>query len=84
MREKQEVKRSYGVLERQFRRYYAAASRRRGATGENLLQLLECRLDNIDYRLGFAVTRAQARPMVAHRGVTVHGKSDDVPVSRSS
>ena len=65
LREKQKVKRIYGVLERQFRRYYAEASRRRGATGENLLQLLECRLDNIVYRLGFAVTRAQARQMVA-------------------
>ena len=79
LREKQKVKRIYGVLERQFRRYYAEASRRRGATGENLLQLLECRLDNIVYRLGFAVTRAQARQMVAHRGVKVNGKFVDVP-----
>ena len=79
LREKQKVKRIYGVLERQFRRYYAEASRRRGATGENLLQLLDCRLDNIVYRLGFAVTRAQARQMVAHRGVKVNGKFVDVP-----
>ena len=79
LREKQKVKRIYGVLERQFRRYYAEASRRRGATGENLLQLLECRLDNIVYRLGFAVTRAQARQMVSHRGVKVNGKFVDVP-----
>ena len=79
LREKQKVKRMYGVLERQFRRYYAEASRRRGATGENLLQLLECRLDNIVYRLGFAVTRAQARQLVAHRGVKVNGKFVDVP-----
>jgi small subunit ribosomal protein S4 len=79
LREKQKVKRIYGVLERQFRRYYAEASRRRGATGENLLQLLECRLDNIVYRLGFAVTRAQARQLVAHRGVKVNGKFVDVP-----
>lgn len=79
LREKQKVKRIYGVLERQFRRYYAEASRRRGATGENLLQLLECRLDNIVYRLGFAVTRAQARQMVAHRSVKVNGKFVDVP-----
>lgn len=79
LREKQKVKRIYGVLERQFRRYYAEASRRRGATGENLLQLLECRLDNIVYRLGFAVTRAQARQMVAHRSVLVNGKAVNVP-----
>ncbi|MCB1602224.1 MAG: 30S ribosomal protein S4, partial [Xanthomonadales bacterium] len=70
----QKVKRIYGVLERQFRRYYFEANRRRGATGENLLQLLESRLDNVVYRLGFAVTRAQARQMVSHRGVKVNGK----------
>jgi small subunit ribosomal protein S4 len=74
LREKQKVKRIYGVLERQFRRYYFEANRRRGATGENLLQLLESRLDNVVYRLGFAVTRAQARQMVSHRGVKVNGK----------
>lgn len=79
LREKQKVKRMYGVLERQFRRYYAEASRRKGATGENLLQLLESRLDNIVYRLGFAVTRAQARQIVAHRGVLVNGKSINLP-----
>jgi small subunit ribosomal protein S4 len=79
LREKQKVKRIYGVLERQFRRYYAEASRRRGATGENLLQLLECRLDNIVYRLGFAVTRAQARQLVSHRGVKVNGKLVNLP-----
>jgi small subunit ribosomal protein S4 len=79
LREKQKVKRIYGVLERQFRRYYAEASRRRGATGENLLQLLECRLDNIVYRLGFAVTRAQARQLVSHRGVKVNGKIVNLP-----
>ncbi len=79
LREKQKVKRIYGVLERQFRRYYAEASRRRGATGENLLQLLECRLDNIVYRLGFAVTRAQARQLVSHRGVKINGKIVNLP-----
>lgn len=79
LREKQKVKRMYGVLERQFRRYYAEASRRRGATGENLLQLLECRLDNIVYRLGFAVTRAQGRQLVAHRGVKVNGRIVNLP-----
>lgn len=79
LREKQKVKRMYGVLERQFRRYYAEASRRRGATGENLLQLLESRLDNIVYRLGFAVTRAQARQMVSHRGIQVNGRTVNLP-----
>jgi small subunit ribosomal protein S4 len=79
LREKQKVKRIYGVLERQFRRYYFEANRRRGATGENLLQLLECRLDNVVYRLGFAVTRAQARQMVSHRGVKVNGRIVNLP-----
>ncbi len=79
LREKQKVKRIYGVLERQFRRYYAEASRRRGATGENLLQLLEGRLDNIVYRLGFAVTRAQARQMVSHRSIKVNGRYVNLP-----
>jgi small subunit ribosomal protein S4 len=79
LREKQKVKRMYGVLERQFRRYYAEASRRKGATGENLLRLLECRLDNIVYRMGFAVTRAQARQLVSHRGVMVNGKVVNLP-----
>lgn len=79
LREKQKVKRIYGVLERQFRRYYAEASRRKGATGENLLQLLESRLDNIVYRLGFAVTRAQARQLVSHRAIKVNGKILNLP-----
>jgi small subunit ribosomal protein S4 len=79
LREKQKVKRIYGVLERQFRRYYAEANRRRGATGENLLQLLECRLDNVVYRLGFAVTRAQARQLTSHRGVKVNGRIVNLP-----
>ena len=79
LREKQKVKRMYGVLERQFRRYYAEASRRRGATGENLLQILESRLDNIVYRMGFAVTRAQGRQLVAHRAIKVNGRVVNLP-----
>ncbi len=79
LREKQKVKRIYGVLERQFRNYYKKASKTRGNTGENLLQLLEKRLDNVVYRMGFAVTRAQARQMVSHRAVLVNGKRVNVP-----
>jgi len=79
LREKQKVKRMYGVLERQFRRYYAEASRRRGATGENLLQILESRLDNVVYRMGFAVTRAQGRQLVAHRAIKVNGRIVNLP-----
>jgi small subunit ribosomal protein S4 len=73
LREKQKVRRIYGVLERQFRNYYKAAAKQKGATGENLLRLLESRLDNVVYRMGFAVTRAQARQMVSHKGITVNG-----------
>lgn len=72
LREKQKLRRMYGVLERQFRRYYKEASRRRGATGELLLTLLETRLDNVVYRMGFAVTRAEARQLVNHKGVMVN------------
>ena len=79
MREKQKVKRIYGVLERQFSNYYAKASNQKGNTGENLLRLLETRMDNIVYRMGFAVTRAQARQLVAHKAVTVNGKKVNVP-----
>lgn len=79
LREKQKVRRIYGVLERQFRNYYKEADRRRGNTGENLLQLLECRLDNIVYRMGFASTRAEARQLVSHRAVTVNGRVTNVP-----
>ncbi len=75
LREKQKVKRIYGLLERQFRTYYAKAATRKGAAGENLLRMLECRLDNVVYRMGFAVTRAAARQLVAHKGVLVNGKS---------
>ncbi len=73
LREKQKVKRMYGVLERQFRRYFAEAERRRGNTGQNLLSLLECRLDNVVYRMGFGSTRAESRQLVSHRSVTVNG-----------
>jgi small subunit ribosomal protein S4 len=74
LREKQKVRRMYGVLERQFRNYYKQAARLKGATGENLLQLLEGRLDNVVYRMGFAVTRAQARQLVSHKSIEVNGK----------
>ncbi len=78
LREKQKVRRMYGVLERQFRNYYRKAAQRKGATGENLLALLEGRLDNIIYRMGFAITRAQARQMVSHRLVMVNGRTVNV------
>jgi small subunit ribosomal protein S4 len=73
LREKQKVKRMYGVLERQFRRYFAEATRRKGNTGATLLTLLECRLDNVVYRMGFGSTRAEARQLVSHKGITVNG-----------
>jgi small subunit ribosomal protein S4 len=79
LREKQKVRRMYGVLEKQFRNYYKTAARRKGATGENLLKLLEGRLDNVVYRMGFAVTRAQARQLVSHRSVEVNGKILNIP-----
>ncbi len=79
LREKQKVKRMYGILERQFRRYFEEAERRRGNTGENLLQLLESRLDNVVYRMGFGSTRAEARQLVGHRGVLVNGQSVNIP-----
>ena len=71
--EKQKVRRTYGVLEKQFRGYYKEAARLKGATGENLLQLLECRLDNVVYRMGFGCTRAESRQLVAHKSITVNG-----------
>ena len=74
LREKQKVKRMYGVLERQFRRYFAEAERRKGNTGANLLSLLESRLDNVVYRMGFGSTRAEARQLVSHRAITVNGE----------
>ncbi|MBE0593554.1 MAG: 30S ribosomal protein S4 [Burkholderiaceae bacterium] len=79
LREKQKVKRMYGVLERQFRRYFAEAARRRGNTGEQLLQLLECRLDNVVYRMGFGSTRAEARQLVSHCAVIVNGQVLNIP-----
>jgi small subunit ribosomal protein S4 len=74
LREKQKVKRMYGILERQFRRYFAEASRRKGNTGETLLKLLEARLDNVAYRMGFGSTRAEARQLVSHKAFTVNGQ----------
>ena len=79
LREKQKVKRMYGVLERQFRRYFAEAERQKGGTGENLLKLLECRLDNVVYRMGFGSTRAEARQMVSHKSITVNGQILNIP-----
>ena len=79
LREKQKVKRIYGMLERQFRSYYSKAARRKGNTGDSLLQLLEMRLDNVVYRMGFAVTRPQARQLVSHCAVLVNGKSVNLP-----
>jgi small subunit ribosomal protein S4 len=79
LREKQKVKRIYGILERQFRRYFALASRKQGITGEVLLQLLERRLDNMVYRLGFAASRAEARQLVLHCHFKVNGKKVNIP-----
>jgi len=79
LREKQKVKRIYGVLERQFRRYFAEAERRKGNTGETLLQLLESRLDNVVYRMGFGSTRAEARQLVSHAAITVTGSVVNIP-----
>ena len=78
LREKQKVRRLYGVLEKQFRSYYKEAARRKGATGENLLQLLECRLDNVVYRMGFGSTRAESRQLVSHNAVLVNGKKVNI------
>jgi small subunit ribosomal protein S4 len=79
LREKQKIRRIYGVLERQFRRSFAEAQRRKGSTGENLLQLLESRLDNVVYRMGFGSTRAEARQLVSHKAVLVNGKPTNIP-----
>jgi small subunit ribosomal protein S4 len=79
LREKQKVKRMYGILERQFRRYFEEAERRKGNTGENLLTLLECRLDNVVYRMGLASTRAEARQLVSHKAVLVNGRALNIP-----
>lgn len=79
LREKQKVRRIYGVLEGQFRSYYKEADRRKGSTGENLLQLLESRLDNVVFRMGFGVSRTEARQLVRHNGITVNGKKVNIP-----
>ncbi|QEQ98030.1 30S ribosomal protein S4 [Neptunomonas concharum] len=79
LREKQKVRRIYGVLERQFRNYYKEAARLSGSTGENLLQLLEGRLDNVVFRMGFGSTRAEARQIVSHRQITVNGQVVNIP-----
>ncbi len=88
LREKQKLRRIYGVLEKQFRNYYKSAAQKKGATGENLLKLLECRLDNVVYRMGFGTTRAESRQLVSHKAIEVNGhcvniasyqvKADDV------
>ena len=84
LREKQKLRRMYGVLERQFRNYYKKAAQLKGSTGENLLQLLEGRLDNVVYRMGFASTRAEARQLVSHKGIEVNGKIVNIPSAQVS
>lgn len=79
LREKQKARRAYGVLETQFRKYFEIAERSKGVTGENLLQLLECRLDNVVYRLGLAISRAQARQLIVHGHFLVNGSKVDIP-----
>ncbi len=79
LREKQKLRFIYGVLERQFRNYYKKAARQKGATGQNLLQLLECRLDNIVYRMGFGSTRSEARQLVNHKSISVNGRTVNIP-----
>ena len=78
LREKQKLKRMYGALEKQFRKYFAEAERRRGNTGETLIQLLESRLDNVVYRMGFGSTRAEARQLVSHRAIELNGRRSDI------
>ena len=79
LREKQKMRRVYGIMEKQFRNYYKKAAQRKGSTGENLLQLLESRLDNVVYRMGFAVTRAEARQLVGHKAISVNGRAVNIP-----
>ncbi len=79
LREKQKLRRMYGVLEKQFRNYYAKAAQKKGATGENLLKVLECRLDNVVYRMGFGATRAEARQLVSHKAIMVNGSCVNIP-----
>jgi small subunit ribosomal protein S4 len=78
LREKQKVRRIYGVLEKQFRSYYKEAARRKGASGENLLKLLESRLDNVVYRMGFGSTRSESRQLVSHKAISVNGKTVNI------
>ena len=82
LREKQKLKRMYGVLERQFRNYYKKAAQRKGSTGVNLLQSLECRLDNVVYRMGFGSTRAESRQLVNHKAILVNGRQVNIPSYR--
>ena len=79
LREKQKLRRMYGIMEKQFRKYYKEAARRKGSTGENLLQLLECRLDNVVYRMGFGCTRNEARQLVSHKTILVNGRGVNIP-----
>lgn len=84
LREKQKLRRIYGILERQFRNYYFAAAQAKGSTGQNLLDTLESRLDNVVYRMGFAATRAEARQVVSHKSVEVNGRVLNIPSYRVS
>jgi len=79
LREKQKLRRMYGVLEKQFRNYFKKAAQKKGSTGENLLQMLECRLDNVVYRMGFGSTRSEARQLVSHKAITVNGQVVNIP-----
>jgi small subunit ribosomal protein S4 len=79
LREKQKLRRIYGVLEKQFQKFYREAARLKGSTGENLLKLLECRLDNVVYRMGFGTTRNEARQLVSHKAIMVNGKTVNIP-----
>ncbi|MFP3873734.1 MAG: 30S ribosomal protein S4 [Thiohalophilus sp.] len=79
LREKQKMRRAYGIMEKQFRGYYKQADRLKGSTGDNLLQLLECRLDNVVYRMGFGASRSEARQLVRHNAITVNGRKVNIP-----
>jgi len=79
LREKQKVRRIYGILEKQFRNYFKKAASQKGSTGENLLKLLECRLDNVVYRMGYGSTRAESRQLVSHKAITVNGSGVNIP-----
>jgi small subunit ribosomal protein S4 len=84
LREKQKLRRIYGILEKQFRSYYKEADRRKGSTGENLLQLLESRLDNVVYRMGFGASRTEARQLVRHNGISLNGKKSKYSINTGS